>query len=246
MIGFRHLKVSDELSNQLRSFYEKNNYIQGELYYWSNIDGEVNLTNFEGWLNLGTARRAGELADKVFSVIEEVSNRLRVNIKDLSKGLSEEVARATEVEAELAKGLAEEIERAIKAEEGIDSKIADIISNTDLSSIDSFSEVVDSLNAEVADRIADVDAEEARAKDAESKLEGELFAESDARIAGDEALAADLAKGLADGITSDEALKSDLSSEIERAQSVESSITKRVDAEYYKSWLLTKLQMEKS
>ena len=52
-------------------------------------------------------------------------------------------------DAELAKGLAEEISRATKAEEGLDSKIAGIISNTDLSSIDSFSEVVDNLNAEI-------------------------------------------------------------------------------------------------
>ena len=43
-----------------------------------------------------------------------------------------------------------EVERATKAEEGLDDKIADIISNTDITSIDSFSEVVADVDFAVA------------------------------------------------------------------------------------------------
>ena len=43
-----------------------------------------------------------------------------------------------------------EVERAIEAEKGLDSKITDIISNTDITSIDSFSEVVDGIDSAVA------------------------------------------------------------------------------------------------
>jgi hypothetical protein len=215
----------EALSNQLSSFYEQQREAQQNADYWSNVNGEVNLANFEGWLNLRTGRNVSELANKVFSVINDVENKLSTNIKDLSQGLSNEVARATEVEAELAKGLAEEIERAIKAEEGIDSKIADIISNTDLSSIDSFSEVVDSLNAEIA-----------RATDAEGVLTSDLAAEVADRIAGDEALAADLAKGLN--------LICLLKLKEHNQLSLQS--LKELILNTTKSWLLTKLQMEKS
>jgi predicted nucleic acid-binding Zn-ribbon protein len=181
---------SEDLQLALTFFYENDYWLREELRYWSNIDGEVNLVNFEGWLNLR---------------INKAENKIIYEIKNLSKGLSAEAARATEVENELAKGLAEEIERAIKAEEGIDSKIADIISNTDLSSIDSFSEVVSNLSAE-----------EARAIDAEGVL------------------TSDLADEIANRIDSFSEVVSNLSAETASRVVADEALTKRVDAEYYK------------
>jgi hypothetical protein len=49
--------------------------------------------------------------------------------------------------AQLTSDLSDEVARAIAAEAGLDSKIVDIISNTDITSIDSFSEVVNNINS---------------------------------------------------------------------------------------------------
>ena len=67
---------SEALGKQLNSFYENLNSLDRELYYWSNIDGEVNLVNFEGWLNLRTGRNLDESTRKLSSHINEVENNL--------------------------------------------------------------------------------------------------------------------------------------------------------------------------
>ena len=114
-----------ELDSQLRSFYEKQDDAYRTINYWSNVDGEQNLANFEGWLNLRTSRSIDETTRKIQMVLNETYTKLEGLASDLS----------------------DEIDRAMEAEAGLDSKIADIISNTDITSIDSFSEVVDNINS---------------------------------------------------------------------------------------------------
>ena len=58
------------------------------------------------------------------------------------------------------------------ADSKIDGKIADIISNTDITAIDSFTEVVDTINSEI-------EAEKLRAMKAEKQLDGGLKDEKD-------------------------------------------------------------------
>jgi hypothetical protein len=94
---------SAELVRTIDSYYEKNDSLENDLNYWSNIDGEANLTNFDGWLELRADRKM-EL-------------------------------------------LGVEVEEAYK---DLDSRINDIISNVDITAIDSFSEVITNVDAALA------------------------------------------------------------------------------------------------
>ena len=73
------------------------------------------------------------------------------------------------------------------ADSTIDGKISDIISNTDVTKIDSFSEVVETINSEISSEearaIAAEAVEAARAMAAEATLTSNLNAEEAARIA---------------------------------------------------------------
>ena len=60
--------------------------------------------------------------------------------------MSAEVSRATSAEASLASGLSAEISRATSIEGTLDVKISDIISNADLTQVDSFVETIDQFN----------------------------------------------------------------------------------------------------
>ena len=66
-----------------------------------------------------------------------------------------EEARAMAVEASLRSDLDAEIARAIEAEESLDARIVDIISNTDLTAIDSFTEIVNNVGVENKSGISD-------------------------------------------------------------------------------------------
>jgi hypothetical protein len=124
----------------------------------------------------------------VDSAISQLTSDLADETADRIADVDAEEARATAAESALQAAIDAETSARIAADETIDGKIADIISNTDLTSIDSFTEVVDNLNAEIAARIVDVDAEEARALAAESALQAAIDAETAARIAGDETI----------------------------------------------------------
>ena len=88
-----------------------------EFDYWSNVNGENNLVNFKGWLKLNT-----------------------------DKSIYNEIVRAQAAEEALQAALDAEIIRATEAEAGLDVKIVDIISNTDVTAIDSFTEVIQEVN----------------------------------------------------------------------------------------------------
>ena len=78
------------LDSLLRSFYEKRDYAYRTINYLSNIDGEQNLANFEGWLNLRTSRDINETAQKFWMELKETQNKL-VGLIDAEKVRAEEV-----------------------------------------------------------------------------------------------------------------------------------------------------------
>ena len=87
--------------------------------------------------------------------LETVINNLNVsNLADLSAEISSRIAGDTSLDA----ALSAEISRAIEAEGSIatvlSSEVSSIIANTDLTSIDSFAEVVSELDAEESVRLA--------------------------------------------------------------------------------------------
>jgi hypothetical protein len=113
-------------------------------------------------------------------------------ISTLTSDLADETTRAESAEASLQAAIDAEAAARIAADDELDGRIVDIISNTNAPIIDSFTEVVDNLNSEIAraeaaeaelaadlatetaSRIADVTAEETRALAAEAALSADL------------------------------------------------------------------------
>ena len=105
----------------------------------------------------GDAQLSTDLADLQSYVDTTVNDAISQLTSDLA---DETTARIADVDAEETRAIAAEsllqdaidaeIAARIAADETLDGKIADIISNTDLTAIDSFTEVVDNLDAEIA------------------------------------------------------------------------------------------------
>ena len=104
----------------------------------------------------------------------DLQNSLNNEIQDRIADVNIEEARAMAAEAGLQAAIDAESAARIAADTDLDSRIVNIVSNTNAPIIDSFTEVVDALNAEIA-----------RAESAESD-------ETAARIAGDSQLSTDL------------------------------------------------------
>lgn len=107
-----------------------------------------------------TARRIGE---KLSAEIESArTEEARIEAK-----LDNEITRSTTKDQELTDALTAEVTRALSAETAIQEALNDEISRS--TRVDS--ELDDKIDQEIADRKADVDAEEARAREIETRLE---------------------------------------------------------------------------
>ena len=150
--------------------------------------------------------------DLTSAIEQEEADRIAADA-GLMSDLAAEVSRAQSVEASLQAAIDAETTARLTADADLDSRIVDIVSNSNAPIIDSFTEVVASLDdlrsdltietddriaadaqlssdldAETAARIADVDAEETRAIAAEEALQAAIDAEVAARIAADAGL----------------------------------------------------------
>jgi hypothetical protein len=171
----------EELDNQLSSFYENRDRFDSEFYYWSNIDGEVNLVNFEGWLNLRTGRNIDESTRKLGSHISEVS-------KELDEKLNAEVASRKSGDSKLSTEL---MELATELDERLnDEEAARIVGDEALQ--DDLEKAIDELEAA---RIAGDEALQA-------DLDAAIAEEHQHHIDGDEALQAQI-DTILDGSTVD-------------------------------------------
>jgi hypothetical protein len=108
------------------------------------------------------ANLSTEISDRVVAIDNEASIRLAAD-QSLAADLSAEISRAQDAEASLATELSYEVSY--------------LISNTDLTAIDSFAEVSDAVSAEVSNREAAVSAEESTRIAADASLEAELSAD---------------------------------------------------------------------
>ena len=153
----------------------------------------------------------------------------------LSNSISAEQARAQGQETALQAAIDAETAARIAADDTIDGKIADIISNTDLTSIDSFTEVVDNLDDEITRAEAAeyylqsaIDVEEARSTAAEVALQAAIDAETAARIAADDTIDGKIADIISNtdltAIDSFTEVVDNLNAEITRAEAAEASI----------------------
>jgi len=123
---------TESLQADIDSLTSDLEYLQSKLNESSDFLGNfgpANIVNFESWIDYNMAAKNRE------------------QFGTITKELKEENLRATKVEKSLGTALSAEVARAIEAEEGLDSKIVDIISNTDFTKIDSFSEVVSDIDA---------------------------------------------------------------------------------------------------
>ena len=147
--------------------------------------------------------------DLTSAIEQEEADRIAADA-GLMADLNSEIQRALSAEASLQASIDAEVLARLAADADLDSRIVDIVSNSNAPIIDSFTEVVSSLNElrsdltietddriaadtqlssdladETAARIADVDAEETRAIAAEEALQAAIDAEAAARLAAD-------------------------------------------------------------
>ena len=163
--------------------------------------------------------RENEIENKLNSEITRSTEKDAIHdekLANLDTSLQNEIKRATEAENSLRSDLNSEVSRATAEEDRIDAK----------------------LNKEIADRIADVDAEEARALSAETSLRDDLNGEitrangEETRIEG--LLANEINRSTAKDTEHDDKianLEDELSEEIARAKSEEKRVDDKLDKE---------------
>jgi hypothetical protein len=95
----------------------------------------------------GSLASAMSTADASLAAADSRETSIRVAADaSLATAVSAEATRAIAAEGSLATALAAEVTRATSVEAGLDGKILDILSNTDLTAVDSFTEVVEVIN----------------------------------------------------------------------------------------------------
>ena len=141
-------------------------------------------------------------------------------IANLTSDLSDETSRAEAAEAALQSAIEAETAARIAADSDLDSRIADIIVNTDLTSVDSFAEVVRDLTAEIT-----------RATDAEEVLTTDLAAEVSRATAAEDELSLDLAAEVSRATAAEATLTTDLAAEVSRATAAEGVLQSNIDTE---------------
>jgi hypothetical protein len=156
---------------------EESRALSAELVLTNNLSAEVSnrvvAIDAEASIRLAAdnsiaTNLSSELVDRAVAVSTEASLRVAADAS-IAANLSSEIvnrtadvdaeeSRATSAELVLTNALSSEVSRAEAAEASIalelSSEVSYIIANTDLTSIDSFAEVVADMSSEVADRIA--------------------------------------------------------------------------------------------
>ena len=152
--------------------------------------------------------RENEIENKLNSEITRSTEKDAIHdekLANLDTSLHNEIKRATEAENSLRSDLNSEVSRATDEEDRIDAK----------------------LDKEIADRIADVDAEEARALSAETRLESKIDAEVTRSTNKD----TEHDEKIASLEQADENITNALNSEIQRALSAETSLRTDLNGE---------------
>ena len=172
--------------------------ISAETEIANDLDAEVTrATNIEN-----------EIENKLNSEITRSTEKDAIHdekLANLDTSLHNEIKRATEAENSLRSDLNSEVSRATDEEDRIDAK----------------------LDKEIADRIADVDAEEARALSAETRLESKIDAEVTRSTNKD----TEHDEKIASLEQADENITNALNSEIQRALSAETSLRTDLNGE---------------
>jgi hypothetical protein len=210
---------------------------------------------------------SSDLADLQTYVDTTVNSAISTLTSDLTDETSARIAdvnaeetRALAAEAALQSAIDAETAARIAADETLDDKIADIISNSNAPIVDSFTEMVASLEAEITRAEAAemeisinlteeetralaaevvlqdaIDAEETRATAAEAVLQAAIDAETAARIAADETLDDKIADIISNTnapiVDSFTEMVASLDTEIARAEAAEDVLTNNLDAE---------------
>jgi DNA-directed RNA polymerase subunit F len=133
--------LSAEISNRISDVdAEESRAMSAELVLTNNLSSEI--SNRIADVDAEESRALSAELVLTNNLSSEISNRI--------SDVDAEESRAISAEASLASGLSSEISRAQSVEATLDSRIVDIISNVDVTSIDSFSEVVAEMSAEVS------------------------------------------------------------------------------------------------
>jgi hypothetical protein len=136
---------------------------------------------------------------------------------------AEEAARIADVDAEEA--------RALAAEAALSSDLADLQSYVDTTVDSAISTLTSDLADETSARIADVDAEEARALAAEGVLQTNINTEEAARIAADSTLQVNIDSETSRAQIAETAISADLVTETNRATTAETLLQSNIDVE---------------
>ena len=199
--------------------------------------GSVDLANDESLLSAvteingkitdeETSRIAADvqLSEDLSTLQTYVNTTISDTISVLTDDILAETTRATEAEQILRDDLDAEIAARIAADVELDVRITDIISNTDLTAVDSFAEVVRDLTAEIT-----------RATDAESTLQDAIDAEVSRATAAesdlDATLRAIIVEEHAHHTAAEELLTTNLDAEVVRATAAEELLTTNLDDE---------------
>ena len=179
----------------------------------------VDTTNdqvFAGYVLSNDAALAAEI-----SRAQDIESSI---IATFSSALSaEEAARIADVDAEEA--------RALAAEAALSSDLADLQSYVDTTVDSAISTLTSDLADETSARIADVDAEEARALAAEGVLQTNINTEEAARIAADSTLQGNIDSETSRAQIAETAISADLVTETNRATTAETLLQSNIDVE---------------
>ena len=157
---------------------------------------------------------------------EEIVNREEADAA-ISGAVDSEIARAISAETALQEAIDDEIERAISAE----TAIVDALEEEANRAISAETALDTKIDQEIADRIADVNAEEARAISAETALDAKIDAETNRATSAETALQTAINDEATARANADTALQTAITNEESRAREAESAITNALNAE---------------
>lgn len=177
----------------------------------------------------------GQLADDIDALsgaIDTEVERATTAEQTLQTNINNEVSRATDAEETLQENIDNEEARAEAAEEVLTNKIGSGFTDDVHENVTAkFEALSGKLDTEIADRIADVDAEQARAEAAETDLQSSISAEGQRAQDAETALSGAITTETSRAETAEQALSGAIDTEVERATDAERTLQTNIDTE---------------